>query len=467
MEKRNSYFVTLRGALILCLMFLIFAVSSFAVSEDDLLLRYHFDASGATTEDSSGNVLHGSVSGATFSSSGKVNGAYSFDGVDDEVIVPGTWVPQQQGTIMFWIKPIRSGTKQRVLGSDDAYEIFISPTNILSNQMYRKEIVLNPSWSLGINNWYHVAMTWDKNSGTTGIIKTYINGGFNFSATDLDGLPPSEGGVLRIGHTTGTASTEHFGGLLDELKIYNRVLTDQEISDDYSPPLPPPLDSDVDGLSDGSDNCPAVANADQTDTDLDGQGDACDADDDNDGVSDITDNCPLASNFVQTNTDGDAEGDACDNDDDNDGVVDVNDCAGGSKVCTTTEICSSSICAADTDGDGIEDSQDNCPTISNSAQTDADSDGVGNACDCGDSVVVAGEQCDAGVNNGVSCIAAYQSSCTYCTTSCQQQTVQGAYCGDLVVNGAEECDGGTTCTSECKKDTDNDGLIDTDDNCPS
>jgi hypothetical protein len=35
----------------------------------------------------------------------------------------------------------------------------------------------------------------------------------------------------------------------------------------------------------------------------------------------------------------------------------------------------------DTDGDGIPDSSDNCPTISNASQTDTDGDGVGDACD--------------------------------------------------------------------------------------
>jgi hypothetical protein len=51
-------------------------------------------------------------------------------------------------------------------------------------------------------------------------------------------------------------------------------------------------DSDGDGVTNCQDNCPLVANADQVDTDGDGQGDVCDTDDDNDGVLDGNDQCP-------------------------------------------------------------------------------------------------------------------------------------------------------------------------------
>ena len=73
-----------------------------------------------------------------------------------------------------------------------------------------------------------------------------------------------------------------------------------------------PADSDGDGVSDGSDNCPAVSNPAQTDTDGDGAGDACDTDDDGDGVLDGSDNCPLAANASQADGDHDGIGDVCD-----------------------------------------------------------------------------------------------------------------------------------------------------------
>jgi hypothetical protein len=83
----------------------------------------------------------------------------------------------------------------------------------------------------------------------------------------------------------------------------------------------PMLDSDGDGIVDINDNCPNTVNANQSDTDHDGVGDACDAlpnnamewkDTDGDGVGDNLDNCVAVANPDQADADGDAIGDACD-----------------------------------------------------------------------------------------------------------------------------------------------------------
>ena len=58
-------------------------------------------------------------------------------------------------------------------------------------------------------------------------------------------------------------------------------------------------DVDGDGVPDASDNCPAVANAQQYDEDSDGIGDACD-------------NCPHIANATQPDGDADGVGDDCD-----------------------------------------------------------------------------------------------------------------------------------------------------------
>jgi hypothetical protein len=87
----------------------------------------------------------------------------------------------------------------------------------------------------------------------------------------------------------------------------------------------PDRDRDHDGVEDGDDNCPAIANNDQRDADHDDIGDECDGcaacapcanavnhDEDGDQLDDACDNCPGTSNPAQENIDGDDAGDVCD-----------------------------------------------------------------------------------------------------------------------------------------------------------
>jgi len=85
-------------------------------------------------------------------------------------------------------------------------------------------------------------------------------------------------------------------------------------------------DADKDGITDFLDNCPKTSNKDQTDTDKDGKGDACDTDDDNDKIPDSSDKCPLKPENYNGYQDTDGCPDTAPADYDKDGIPDSQDC---------------------------------------------------------------------------------------------------------------------------------------------
>jgi len=74
-------------------------------------------------------------------------------------------------------------------------------------------------------------------------------------------------------------------------------------------------------------------------------------------------------------------------------VVDGAVCDSGSGVtCSLPDVCEAGVCTVggggDSDGDGICDAADNCPTVANADQRDLDGDGQGDACDPDDAPLV-------------------------------------------------------------------------------
>ncbi len=107
----------------------------------------------------------------------------------------------------------------------------------------------------------------------------------------------------------------------------------------------------------------------------------------------------------------------------------------------------------DPDRDLVPVPYDNCPDIWNHGQEDVNSNGVGDACDCGDGIVASIETCDDGNNmSGDGCSAACGFELGWeCAGS---PSVCDGICGDGLELGSETCDDGNTvagdgCSSAC------------------
>ena len=116
----------------------------------------------------------------------------------------------------------------------------------------------------------------------------------------------------------------HSAVVVASLAVYDQALTEPEILAKYGEGIGEPVDlvlsenlpqadGDGDGIIDLTDNCPANANPDQEDIDVDGLGDPCDSMDDVDGdnVDDALDNCPGVFNEDQADANSNGVGNEC------------------------------------------------------------------------------------------------------------------------------------------------------------
>jgi len=141
------------------------------------------------------------------------------------------------------------------------------------------------------NEWTHLAAVWDGTGmGDDELLHIYVNG---IEVVDYQNQGEVSGSLdsFSAGISLGNNGGEHYEGLMDELAIFNRALSPEQV-----------LTLFTDGLGAGvgadCDNCPAVRDPSQADGDSDDVGDACD-------------NCPDTPNEDQVDTNGDGLGDAC------------------------------------------------------------------------------------------------------------------------------------------------------------
>ncbi|MCZ7649484.1 MAG: Ig-like domain-containing protein [Planctomycetota bacterium] len=203
-----------------------------------LLAHWKFDeTSGTVAADATGNGWTGTlVNGPTWTA-GQVSGGLQFDGSNDRVSVAGTFAPPAKGTVAFWAMVTIDGARQRILGGHDAWEITIESNGKLANQLNSAgSNTLQSAASVPNGQWLHVACTYDSASNAR---QTYFNGSLDASSTNHDNTGP---GSFALTLGTRTGASDYFSGVLDDVRIYDRVLSAAEIAAlaNTPPPNQPP-----------------------------------------------------------------------------------------------------------------------------------------------------------------------------------------------------------------------------------
>jgi len=186
--------------------------------------------------DMSGLGNHGIVAGATQTPAGRAGGALKFGG-QDSVLLPALWThltgKLKQLSLSFWVSP--AGLK----GSQFVFDVGYYASRSISLNLRNAEFAfLLPNHRGGktcrsdkveAGQWYHVVGVWNGVEQ-----KIYVNGQPK-RATPTDGLTLDVKSVARGPARIGTQAKSgyrekrYFRGAIDEVAIFSRALSEEEI----------------------------------------------------------------------------------------------------------------------------------------------------------------------------------------------------------------------------------------------
>lgn len=155
---------------------------------------------------------------------GKLGQALDFDGGDDIATTTSDFISTGADSFVAWIKPttLGEGNVGRILSNSQVI-FYIGGTNAVSFSSNGGVTTANSANSvINFKQWAHVAAT----RAADGTANIYVNGILSGSANQSSGTPAA-GGYVVVGNNGLTTAT--FNGDIDEVRIYNRVLSASEI----------------------------------------------------------------------------------------------------------------------------------------------------------------------------------------------------------------------------------------------
>jgi hypothetical protein len=201
-----------------------------------LVAYYPFNGNA---NDESGNGNNGVVMGAKLSSDrfGNPNSAYYFNGTDNQIIVPNSSSLQITGpiTLSAWFNTTNNssnimGILSKVETSEimHSYKIEIYNSKALVDLLYDHKAgigsLVETVNTLTDGQWHHMLAEYDGS-----FVKLFIDG-------KLDAVTPYTAGMqinnenLYIGWDQNSyLGDRHFEGFIDDIRIYNRALSEQEM----------------------------------------------------------------------------------------------------------------------------------------------------------------------------------------------------------------------------------------------
>lgn len=209
---------------------------------DGLVAYYPFNGNA---EDGSGNGNHGTAKGATLTNDrfGNAKSAYYFDGSNDRIDINDSYsldIGTSDYSIVAWIKTSATSQNGRIFskGSSSCVTGYMmrmggtGSSNVHLENAYSGSCKVNYWGNTTVNDgqWHLVVGIVDRDYGG----KIYVDGVFDSEDiidTSSYDLSNSRNPAIGINEVNGL---EPFTGSIDDVRIYNRVLTETEIQEIYT-----------------------------------------------------------------------------------------------------------------------------------------------------------------------------------------------------------------------------------------
>jgi len=181
--------------------------------------------------DESGNGNNGTNNGATLTTDrfGNTNSAYNFDGINDNIGL-GNFFNYTSFSISMWVKPGNQNGHAVIIDNNHASSnnwVFQTISNF-SNNGYN--FINSNEVLLSTNNWNHVILSY-----SLGVVRVYLNG--NLVTETPWSLNYNNSPSLFLGYWQ-AANARFWKGDMDDIGIWNRALTQQEITNIFNSSLP-------------------------------------------------------------------------------------------------------------------------------------------------------------------------------------------------------------------------------------
>ncbi|NBU05778.1 MAG: T9SS C-terminal target domain-containing protein [Sphingobacteriia bacterium] len=214
--------------LAICTTKVIFAQVPSYVSPNGLIGYWPFNGNA---NDESGNGLNGTVNGATLTTDrfGYLNSAYSFNGLNNYISTNRNNLNEISVSLWFYTTA-NIGFSPFVDANPSNWEMYLKnlkPTFtkwISSPSNYQELISTN---TVPLSQWHHIVYTYSSNN-----VKIYLNGVLNSSFTNVT-LVNFNSGLYYFGASI-SGTSQYYNGKLDDIGIWDRPLTDQEITNLYN-----------------------------------------------------------------------------------------------------------------------------------------------------------------------------------------------------------------------------------------